>query len=1180
MIKIKKRYTNTITLLILSTLILGIFIPIGQAVDIDRIEPFEKGPSYKGVVPLKKTTFVGYNKNNFLDDYAYLAAVPTSVFSEDNVLYSHPLLFFEEEYKYKEDKERSLNAYQGLDYFMQDWAEFCNNNFDQVTLINVDKKDVEQWGNSREYKEITGDDPFDIANQIALNEWSYSDEAVIAVIEEDYKLPDNKINGVIKGTLSSCAKDSIDFEVEEPVVGTGGTYKYFEVNNQNYKYLVAELTWPNLVDYDLQLYDTQLGMVDTGMNGYPEQITKGLIEVAGSFIHNYGKWGVSVTAVPVKSVPSYSFEDQDDFNLMDSLKELGRKIKNVGKVKINLYPGTVIEIDELPSYGCKDVEITLKWDDSNSEFGISLLDPAGNEICSSISREEVISGKIDKQEGKTKIHVEGLGECRDDERYSVCIFSVDDISHSIDYDLEYSWKQNYTRKEGECFASATNGAVLSSNINAPLLYVSPSDIKEDTKDVLYKLGVEKAYLINIGGYLSEETKREIKEIVDVEEFTDSKLVYNYINEKSGNEKTVVFTTINPWTYWYVAELQPAGEYPGALHVGPAAYIAAHHGSPVIIVDNHPLLSQAVVYPNDFWVKAVKDRIEPTSGSMVIAGRQVYEFLEEFNLGKLEEGKAEKQIQETIITVAGQYDIGTPWDRMFTGAALPGRFCFSPVDASYWISRNVFYPAMIFVNPSVKGEVNLINGSSSKSQLIGGRLKKPYGSTLVITKPSQDEAFKYPILQTYASFSYKFNEKASKHWDFYYERADGIIPYITHSTDPIDNGATNKKGAYYPDMSETEVIPYYAREAGYDNVYTTNFDSTVENLNRGVVLWVENCHGWQPFGGLITMWDPDNPYVLEDNPWRAYEPLLLYPGHIREFIRYIIYGLSMESGSSSPKIISEGLFNFHLFPEIGCTENPDVACVDYYRIFLNKLAKNVLHLPIDFWSSNGIMIYRDRIKNPIKSIKDGLPLMNIYNGDGKVTICPRSGQFPVIAKNGLDFDNALENIHSCGLNTISCLPACTYLHMTWMRHGMVYQIIDPWTTTDWAGVWNQMMIKRFAMGDTVGEAYELGMRAVGPEYVVGQWWWDKWENVELFGDPQLRVFVPSKEYSDENSWDEPELLSYDDELNINGHMPFGATDYPHQRKAKNFVERNIIQIGFILLLIIVVFTTYFKYKKKK
>ena len=75
---------------------------------------------------------------------------------------------------------------------------------------------------------------------------------------------------------------------------------------------------------------------------------------------------------------------------------------------------------------------------------------------------------------------------------------------------------------------------------------------------------------------------------------------------------------------------------------------------------------------------------------MISSNQVYEFIEEFGLGKLERKEPEQQIREKIIIVAGQYDIGMSWDRSLTGAAIQGRFMFSPVDTAYWISRNVFY----------------------------------------------------------------------------------------------------------------------------------------------------------------------------------------------------------------------------------------------------------------------------------------------------------------------------------------------------------------------------------------------------------------------------------------------------------------------------------------------------------
>ena len=1181
--KINLYYTTIImTILVLST----ITAPISFANNKEDNEGFNKGPSIKPVIPIKKVTLVNFDENKFLDDYSYLAAVPTAVFynKDMNAIYSNPLLFYQDYYPVKEDKERTLNARQGLDYFMEDWMSYCTNQLDKAVLINVPKNKLNSSWKADEYESIEGNNPYDIANELALKEWSYSNNAVIAVIQEEFEKPNNITEGSVSGSLSSHKIKKEHFEIEQPIIGTGGTYKTFDVNDYNYRYLLAQLTWPNSIDFDLQLYDTRKIMVDNVARGYPEVPRFGLAEVVGSFIHNYGKWQVSVTAVPVKKIETTVDKEQNEdiFNGL-GLVELAKALENVCDVDISFFPGTIVDIPDVPSFGIRDVDFTLTWDNPDIRLGFTLLDPVGTEICSSFSKEGIESGEYETKGEKITMHVDRLGECIDDDRYSLCVFSLDDITKTTNFNIEYSWHQNFSKMEGECFASASNGAVLASVLNAPMLYTSPSEISKETKDVLYKIGINNIYLINIGGHLSKNVKDELDKIAQVTDFENCKDIYSYINSLTGNNLNIVFTTIDPWTYWYVAEDKPAGEYPGALFVGPAAFIAAHHGTPVIIIDIHPKLTQANVYPTDFWVKAVKDRIEPTSGSLYSSGMEIYDFLEEYGLGKLEEGKAAKQIQETIITVADQYDIGAPWDRMYTGAALNGRFCFSPVDTANWISRNVFYPAMIFVNPAATQEkVKMINGSSSKSKLIGGRIQKPYGSTLVITKPSQEEEFIYPILHTYNVYGYKFNEKAWKHWDFKFSTAEGIIPYETPSPDAIDDGATNKVGAYYPDMSESEVIPFYATRAGYSNVYSTNFTATVDNLNRGVIIWVENCHGWQRDGGLIAMWDPNNPYHNEDNPWRAYEPILFYPGHLREFVRWLIYGMQILSGNTPSPSLSDLIIKFHILPEIGSTENPDVALANPQLVIINRIAQK-LGLPTDLWGANGIMIYRDRLKHPIQSLLKGLPLINIYDGDGKVIISPNSGSFNMIAKNGTAFDNALGNVHSCGLNTISCLPAYTYLHMTWMRHGMSYQIIDPWTTTDWGGVWTQMLVKRFAMGDTIGQAYELGMRACGPEFIVGQWWWDKWENVELFGDPNLRVFVPGTEYSDANYWEkeDTESLRYDAEFSIDGHMPFGVTSYPNETEPTTFWQQNFWLILIIIAIaILAVFAVFLGRKRNK
>jgi len=1185
--KIKSRTNIFMALLAVFIMLIGTVLPSILAVNVDHISGFDKGPSYKSVVPLKKTTMIGFDEESILDDYAYLAAVPTAIFDDGDRLFSHPLLFYQDEYPVKEDKEKSLNARQGLDYFMEDWMSYCDGKMDQMTLINVPKSKLDSSWRSRDYTLIESDNPYGIANEIALSEWSYSDDVVIAVIEEKYEKPNEFNEYKYSGNLSPHDTDHIHFDMPLPVIGTGGTYEAFDIIDESYKYVLAKIAWGGLDDYDLQLYDDKLGMVDAAAEAYSDHTSSTGIgekreEYTGSFINNYGKWEVSISAVPKKGYSEFPGKMQTISESVfgsSSTKSTGifsRFKTDMAEVDISLFPGTSAEIEESP-FGCRNVDFKLKWEKSNVKLGFTLIGPEGTEIDTSISREEIIDGELSLDENMAKLHVERLGECREGEHYKVVIFAIEDISTSVDFTLEYSWYQNFSKLEGDCMESASNGAVLASALNAPLLYTSPNDMPDTTKDILYTLGVENIYLVNIGDYLTEKVKEEINNISGVKEYTKYAEVYDIIRETTG-ENDIIFTTIDPWTYWYVAELEPAGEYPGALFVGPAAYIAAHHGSPVIIVDNHPRLSQATTYHTQFWTEYAYDRgrKEVSSGSMVLSGRAVYDFLEEHEFGKVEKGDG--QIREIIITVAGQYDIGTPWDRVFTGAALPGRFWGSPVDVAYAVCRNEFYPVLIFENPATQGEQNRIQGSESTVKKLFGRISEPRGINLVITKQSQDEKFEYPILETFNTYAYKFNEKAYAHWDFKYTRADGIVPYITDSLDPIDDGVTGKSGAYYPDISESEVIPFYGERAGYGNVFSTSFDAVIENLNDGVILWVEQCHGYHMDGGMISLWDSNNPYNNEKNPWRAYEPILLNAGNLREFVRWIIYEFSGHKQTA----LTDGLVKLHLLGEIGSTENPDVAHINTQLTTINKIVSKLKFIPIDLWGAFGVMVYRDRLKHPIKSILSGLPLVNWHDGDGKVTISPLSGHQTMIWKTGPEFDDALENLHSCGINTISCMPAVTYLHLTWMRHGTTYQIIDPWTTTDWAGIWNQMLIKRFAMGDTIGEAYEKGMRACGPQFLVNQWWWDTWENVELFGDPNLRVFVPSTEYSDANYWEKDDVkpIRYDKELSIDGHMPYGATYYPHEKEPESLISFWFMAIIIILAIVVVAITIIFKKTKKR
>ena len=1115
---------RSIILIFISIMLLN---PLIQITTSKEITGFDKGVSWRSVVPLKKVNFVNFDGDSFLDDYGYLASIPASVFYDknENRIYSYPLLYYQDSYPIKEDKERSLNARQGLDYFMEDWMGYCNGRLDGMTLINVPKEKVKQWP-SRNITIISDDDPYSIASQIALNDWSYSDTAVIAVIQEKYGNPNNFIKGELRGSLPASKVGYKQFKMEQPDIGTGGTYKSFDIKDSKYKYVIAMLTWSNKIDLDLQLYDTHLGMVDAGMTDVYEQSEVGLREVVGSFIHNLGEWRLSITAVPKKS---WGSEVYSDFKVLSNNKK--------ANVDIKLLPGVIIKLPGTP-FGCRDARFKLKWDNPNIRLGFTLIDPAGTEIASSISREGFLSGDISyRKPGETNITVTELGECREDENYSICVFSLDNTS-SIDFTLEYSWHQNYSRMEGEELSSASNGAVLASKLNAPLLYMNSSSLPRVTENTLYKLGVKQIYLIDIGSHLKDSVREKLSAIWKVVAYSTAREIYDAIKD-GVDDNSIVFTTIDPWSYWYVEELKPAGEYRGALFIGPASYIAAHHCTPVVIVDIHPRLSQAVVYPTNFWTPA-SHKVEPCSSSMMLFGKEVYQFLEDYNLGKLEPDGPEAQDKESIITVAGQYDIGASWDRVFVGKAVTGRFSFSPVDSAYWICRDVFYPALIFENPALDPiGIQLENGSKSR--------RGPLGK-LRIFRPSEKNIYKYPVLESFMPvYIHRFNERASKYWGFVYQCADGIVPGVTVSNNPIDDGVNliykGEAGSFWPDLSETDYVPFYMSRCGYSNVFSTNFDITMENVNRGCILWIVGTHGDSFDGGSLNFPDSDSIFFKEKNPWRGYEWFY------------------------------------------GSTEEPDTMTTEIHGI-----------IPMLLGNPNWNGIFRTALdfapaKRPLLDLIGkiaGLPILRLltpkwlqdtqdyYDGIVGSAFLSKLGTIP---RTGLEIDDSLKNIHSCAFITAACLPAYKYLHLAMVRHGSSFQIIDPWGTSWYSSFWEATIPRDIALGDTIGEAYAKGMAHVGILYLGGggyngekpQWWWDKSENVCLFGDPDMRVWIPSTEYSDANHWEQKDVqsLKYDPSFNVDGHSPFGVTSYPHEYRGAFMI--NLLSLIIITVIAILIGT---------
>jgi len=234
-----------------------------------------------------------------------------------------------------------------------------------------------------------------------------------------------------------------------------------------------------------------------------------------------------------------------------------------------------------------------------------------------------------------------------------------------------------------------------------------------------------------------------------------------------------------------------------------------------------------------------------------------------------------------------------------------------------------------------------------------------------------------------------------------------------------------------------------------------------------------------------------------------------------------------------------------------------------------------------------------LKLGLDLVPANIPLMQFNRNDyfdglvGPYSITAMITKFHY-AHHGKEYDDKLENLHSMNFHADSCLIAGKFLHIAFMRHGSVAQEIDPWPTSYWGGVVFQEIPRDFALGKTIGESYADGRAKIGIKYLFEdyeevEWWWDSAENVVLFADPDLRIWVPSTEWDTEarNHWESKDIepLRYDEELSINGHMPYGAADYPHEKEPTSWLQ-YIIWIVVIIVLIVVLVVAVLKKKKKK
>ncbi|OYT61432.1 hypothetical protein B6U81_02960 [Thermoplasmatales archaeon ex4484_30] len=536
-----------------------------------------EGVSWKKVVPLNKVTLVQFDENSYVDDYAYIAAIPSAVFYDEKMdkIYSNPLLFYDKP-RGESKEELSLNARQGLNYFMEDWMTYCGK-LQKVEAINIGNE--RPWS-AKNYTYINSQDIYEIAEKIALNDWSYSKDAVVAVVGEmDGK--GNETFRTLKGSLSpqeikKVQLSAVKQDSEAP------QYSDFYVD-EGYKYIKADLTWPSVswfptlsfiftlgllgggltvpsADPDLHLYcnyENDLMQVASSQNW---NIMKGPWEHCETYVYAPGDWKTAVVDIPTKGIIG-----ERHGSIWERIQDIVMR-KVTYYIDVSIYPGKEVELNDIPPFMCRDVNFELDWS-GGGKLGLVIVDE------NNVAVGEAVAENVSKQ----TLHLDQLGEGN----YKAVIVQLGEANTTISYTLKYSWKSSMEGKSADYLMNAAEGSIIASLHNSPLLYTTPDSLHKSVKNVINKLGIKNIYFVNIGNHSTTvrdelERKCEIKE-----EYNDLVSMYKEIQGQTG-ENDIVFSTIDPWSYWLVEKLKPEGEKKGAFYIGPAAYAAAHHGAPLII----------------------------------------------------------------------------------------------------------------------------------------------------------------------------------------------------------------------------------------------------------------------------------------------------------------------------------------------------------------------------------------------------------------------------------------------------------------------------------------------------------------------------------------------------------------------------------------------------------------------
>ncbi|MHA1906217.1 MAG: hypothetical protein ACW98Y_02900, partial [Candidatus Thorarchaeota archaeon] len=531
----------TITLLIVTSLLLMTILPISTPV-VDSLQrtlndiDFNVSDIPDDPIPMSRATFVSYDPDSYIDDFAYMAAIPSSLFYHGGSKYVSPLLY--------------TGGSSTEQWFIEDWAEYLapDNGVDQLIAIGDMNRfqimDLQDALGTQMYPQISGATSAELAAMLAVYDWQSPDTVVLALAKDDFPEPtvtSDEVPHLFSSPTIEYLRSSVTIDAAgvtdipfTPPAGAGwmeGTFNW--TGNEIFTHILTD-PQNRAVDYSVATQvraerNTAYGYVD-----YPVPLYF-WIPVTES-----GEWTMSLNSVQFDSSVSIEYE-------------------------VAYHPGFshTITVPEHASW----LNVSATWDNAGTNINTALIDPEGRMVMWAPA-ESLLGGAGSK---KMEMPYPMTGD------WTFIGAWVDPTAENNN--LQVSWDIETLPDDLQPFLeSASNAAVLASLLNAPLLYVNEDSVPEVTSWAIEHFGATNGILVDPTNHHAASLITELNGILLLSNISTYQMLTDWIRTLSG-ENDVVLTV-------------PLGS--GDELFPPAAYSAAYHGAAVFSLcgDNNVIPTRA------------------------------------------------------------------------------------------------------------------------------------------------------------------------------------------------------------------------------------------------------------------------------------------------------------------------------------------------------------------------------------------------------------------------------------------------------------------------------------------------------------------------------------------------------------------------------------------------------------